>query len=164
VYWVHEICRESLRDECFSRPCWGLGRFAQAQHKPKDAECLACHSDQTLTTDVNGRKVSLYIDADKMKQSVHGGTFACVDCHKDVKSSPHAETPAKVECATCHAEEQTAYQHSYHATARSPTAPLPPPAPTATATRTPCCLPATQIDRLSLNIRRPAAPATGRSS
>jgi cytochrome b subunit of formate dehydrogenase len=98
----------------------GLGRFAQAQHKPKDAECLACHSDQTLTTDVNGRKVSLYIDADKMKQSVHGGTFACVDCHKDVKSSPHAETPAKVECATCHAEEQTAYQHSYHATARKP--------------------------------------------
>src|ERR1035437_1924337 len=76
----------------------GLVQFAQAQHKPKDAECLACHSDQTLTTDVNGRKVSLYIDAGKMKQSVHGGTFACVDCHKDVKSSPHAETPAKVAC------------------------------------------------------------------
>ena len=95
--------------------------FGRAQHKPKDAECLACHSDPTLTTPgADGKPASLYVDADKMKQSVHGGTFACVDCHKDVKSSPHAETPAKITCATCHAEEQTAYSHTYHATAKKP--------------------------------------------
>jgi cytochrome b subunit of formate dehydrogenase/nitrate/TMAO reductase-like tetraheme cytochrome c subunit len=93
---------------------------AQAQHKPKDAECLACHSDPTLTTDVNGKQVSLTVDAEKMKQSIHGGMFACVDCHKDVKSSPHEATPAKVQCAECHADAQAAYRHSYHATAKKP--------------------------------------------
>ena len=31
----------------------------QAAQKPKDADCLACHSDTTLTKDVNGKKVSL---------------------------------------------------------------------------------------------------------
>jgi cytochrome b subunit of formate dehydrogenase/nitrate/TMAO reductase-like tetraheme cytochrome c subunit len=93
---------------------------AQAQHKPKDEECLACHSDTTLTTDVNGRTVSLYVDPARMKQSIHGGMFACVDCHKDIKSSPHETTPAKITCAQCHSEAQAAYQHSFHATAKKP--------------------------------------------
>jgi len=93
----------------------------QAQPKPKDAECLACHADPTLTTtDAHGKTVSLTVDADKMKQSIHGGMFSCVDCHKDVKSSPHANTPAKVTCAQCHADAQAAYRHSYHASAKKP--------------------------------------------
>jgi cytochrome b subunit of formate dehydrogenase/nitrate/TMAO reductase-like tetraheme cytochrome c subunit len=98
-----------------------LGTFASAQHKPADAECLACHSDPTLsTTDANGKPVSLFVDADKEKQSIHGTMFTCVDCHKDVKSSPHDNTPAKITCAQCHADAQNAYQHSLHATARKP--------------------------------------------
>ncbi len=91
---------------------------AAAQPKPKDAECLACHSDPTMTTEAGGRQVSLTVDAAKMQQSVHGGMFACVDCHKDVKSSPHETTPAKVQCAECHADAQAAYAHSYHAKAK----------------------------------------------
>jgi len=92
-----------------------------AQPKPKDAECLACHADPTLTTtDAHGKTVSLTVDAAKLKQSIHGGMFSCVDCHKDVKSSPHANTPAKVQCAECHADAQAAYRHSYHATAKKP--------------------------------------------
>jgi len=95
--------------------------LARAQHKPKDEECLACHADPTLTTtDATGRTVSLTVDAEKFKQSVHGGMFSCVDCHKDVKSSPHATTPAKIACAQCHADAQAAYQHSFHATAKKP--------------------------------------------
>lgn len=90
---------------------------AVAQPKPKDAECLVCHSDPTLTT---GRKASLYVDADKMKASIHGSMFSCVDCHKDVKSAPHENSPAKITCAQCHADAQQAYAHSYHATARKP--------------------------------------------
>ena len=98
-----------------------LAPAAQAQHKPKDAECLACHSDPTLTgTDANGRSVSLYIDTGKMKQSIHGGMFACVDCHTDVKSSPHENTPAKVSCVQCHADADAAYKRSFHATAKKP--------------------------------------------
>ena len=95
--------------------------LARAQHKPKDEECLACHADPTLTaTDAGGRTVNLTVDAEKFKQSVHGGMFSCVDCHKDVKSSPHVTTPAKIACAQCHAGEQAAYQHSFHATAKKP--------------------------------------------
>jgi cytochrome b subunit of formate dehydrogenase len=98
----------------------GWGSVAGAQPKPKDEECLACHSDPTMTTDVGGKKVSLSVDAEKLKQSIHGGMFSCVDCHKDVKTSPHETTPAKVQCAECHAEAQAAYAKSYHAKTKRP--------------------------------------------
>ena len=98
----------------------------QAQHRPKDSECLACHGDKTLTaTDAAGKTVSLYIDEAKAKASIHGSSFACVDCHKDIKSSPHTATPAKVSCAGCHAEVQQKYEHGFHATARKPDGSVP---------------------------------------
>jgi cytochrome b subunit of formate dehydrogenase len=85
--------------------------------KPTNAECLACHSDSTLSHEVNGKPVSLYVDPNKFKDSIHGGMFQCVDCHADLKTSPHEKPPAKVSCATCHADEQAAYDRSFHATA-----------------------------------------------
>ncbi|HEY4380597.1 MAG TPA: cytochrome b/b6 domain-containing protein [Acidobacteriaceae bacterium] len=91
---------------------------AHAQPKPKDAECLACHADATPSAD--GTHTNSAVDATRMKASIHGGIFACVDCHKDVKSAPHADTPAKITCAQCHADAQSAYDHSFHATARKP--------------------------------------------
>ena len=91
---------------------------ARAEQKPKDKDCLACHSDSTLTTEVNGKQVSLYVDESKMKQSIHGGMFACVDCHKDVKGLVHETTPKKITCAECHADAQQAYAHSLHSTAK----------------------------------------------
>jgi len=90
---------------------------AQAHHKIKNEECLACHQDKTLTKDVNGKPVSLFIDSGKMKDSVHGAMFSCVDCHADIKESPHMTTPRKVECAQCHADAVAAYGRSYHARA-----------------------------------------------
>jgi cytochrome b subunit of formate dehydrogenase len=86
--------------------------------KLKDADCLACHSDNTLTKDVNGKQVSVFVDEGKLKQSIHGGMFSCVDCHKDVKSLAHEAPPAKVRCADCHADAQDAYAHSAHGIAR----------------------------------------------
>jgi len=97
--------------------------FAAAAAKPKAApkptndDCLACHGDQTLTHDVNGKAVSLFVDPAKFKDSIHGSMFQCVDCHTDLKTSPHETTPAKVSCATCHADEQAAYDRSFHAKA-----------------------------------------------
>jgi len=85
--------------------------------KPTNDDCLACHGDSTLTHDVNGKPASLYVNPDKFKDSIHGGMFQCVDCHTDLKSSPHETTPAKVSCATCHADEQAAYDRSFHGTA-----------------------------------------------
>ena len=86
-----------------------------AEHKLKDSDCLACHSDSTLTTEVDGKTVSLYVDAAKLKPSIHGAMLACVDCHTDVKSLVHEAAPRKISCAQCHADAQEAYSHSYHA-------------------------------------------------
>jgi len=88
--------------------------LARAQHKPKDADCLACHSDATLSNEEHGKTVSLFVDQKKLKHSIHGDLFACVDCHKDVKDLAHATPPKKVLCADCHADAQTAYEHSSH--------------------------------------------------
>ena len=88
---------------------------AHAAQKLKDEDCLACHGDATLSQDVNGKPVSLFVDQNKFKHSVHGAMFHCVDCHKDVKSLAHEKPPAKVACATCHADAQQAYAHSLHA-------------------------------------------------
>jgi cytochrome b subunit of formate dehydrogenase len=97
----------------------GAPAFAQKSKsapKPSNDECLACHGDN-LTTERNGKPVSLHVDADKFKASIHGAMFQCVDCHTDVKTSMHEGTPAKVLCATCHADQQAAYDRSYHAKA-----------------------------------------------
>jgi len=50
--------------------CWT--HAVDAQPKPKDAECLACHSDPTLASepDAAGKRLSLYVDADKMHASI----------------------------------------------------------------------------------------------
>ena len=85
--------------------------------KPTVDECLACHSDATLTHEVNGKQVSLHVDPQAFKDSIHGSMFTCVDCHSDVKSSAHETPPQKITCATCHAAEQAAYDGSYHAKA-----------------------------------------------
>ncbi|MGC2193465.1 MAG: cytochrome b/b6 domain-containing protein [Terriglobales bacterium] len=88
-----------------------------ASPKPTNEDCLACHGDSTMTKDVNGKQVSLYVNPESFKVSIHGGMFTCVDCHSDVKTSPHEATPARISCATCHADQQAAYDRSYHAKA-----------------------------------------------
>jgi cytochrome b subunit of formate dehydrogenase len=88
---------------------------AASAQKPTSEDCLACHGDASLTKDANGKAVSLFVDADKFKNSMHGGMFSCVDCHTDVKTSPHENAPAKVSCATCHSDQQAAYERSLHA-------------------------------------------------
>jgi cytochrome b subunit of formate dehydrogenase len=85
----------------------------------KSAECLACHNDASLAKDVNGKAVSLHVDEGKFKASIHGGMFACTDCHKDVKAFPHDPAPAKVQCDSCHADEVAAYKASVHGLARA---------------------------------------------
>lgn len=88
---------------------------ARAEHKLKNEDCLACHSDKTLTNGENGKTVSLYVDGSKLSHSIHGSMFTCVDCHKDVKGLGHSTPPKKISCADCHSDAQTAYEHSLHA-------------------------------------------------
>ena len=99
-----------------------LTAFAGAAGKPKAAakmsneECLACHNDATLTKDENGKQVSLHVDDAAFKASIHS-TFGCTDCHADIKAFPHDPTPAMPKCATCHSDQQAAYDHGVHAKA-----------------------------------------------
>ena len=90
---------------------------AKEPPKPNADECLACHSDSTLSHQVAGKTISLYVNPQAFKDSIHGGMFTCVDCHADVKSAGHETAPEKITCAKCHAEEQAAYERSFHAKA-----------------------------------------------
>ena len=90
----------------------------EATPEEKAAECLACHSDSNLIKEENGKQISLHVDEQHFKGSIHGSMFTCTDCHKDVKGFPHDPVPAKVDCATCHDAEVKAYNISLHAIAR----------------------------------------------
>jgi cytochrome b subunit of formate dehydrogenase len=94
-----------------------LAGFAAAQ-KPGNDDCLTCHGDPSLSTEINGKSVSLYVNPEKFKNSIHGNMFTCVDCHTDVKTSPHEHMPAHLTCGACHTAEQTAYDRGLHAQAR----------------------------------------------
>jgi cytochrome b subunit of formate dehydrogenase/5-methylcytosine-specific restriction endonuclease McrA len=87
---------------------------ARAAQKLKDGDCLTCHGDSSLTTEENGKTVSLFVDQAKFKHGIHGSAFTCVDCHKDVKSLAHDKPPEKIRCAQCHADEVTAAAHGIH--------------------------------------------------
>ncbi len=80
-------------------------------------ECLACHSDPTLSKDENGKPISLHVDDAKFKASTHS-VFGCTDCHADIKGFPHDPTPVMPKCANCHADQQAAYDRGVHAQSR----------------------------------------------
>jgi cytochrome b subunit of formate dehydrogenase len=95
--------------------------IAQANGAPKtktikNVECLACHSDASMTKDENGKQVSLHVDEAKFKNSIHS-TFNCTDCHTEINGAPHDPASTKPKCATCHSDEQSKYDHGLHAIA-----------------------------------------------
>ncbi len=77
--------------------------------------CLGCHSDKSLTTKRGARTISLFVDGKKFSSSVHG-SLSCTGCHADLegKDMPHAVPVAKVQCGTCHTEEQQQHSRSLH--------------------------------------------------
>ncbi|HLK33325.1 MAG TPA: cytochrome c3 family protein, partial [Terriglobales bacterium] len=93
-----------------------LAATVGSAQKLTNADCLACHGDNTLSKEENGKQVSLYIDDKKFQGSVHS-VFGCTDCHSDVKAVPHEATRSKPACATCHADQQAAYDRGFHAAA-----------------------------------------------
>lgn len=82
----------------------------------KDSSCMDCHADKDLyKTNANGRAVSLFVDVDKIKASVHK-TNTCVSCHSDITSKhPDDEIAAKpINCASCHKDQSETYGASVH--------------------------------------------------
>ncbi len=76
-------------------------------------DCLACHSDNTLTTERNGKTVSLYVDGQILAHSTHK-KFVCVACHTgfDPNNVPHKEKITPVQCQTCHKNVEA--KHPFH--------------------------------------------------
>ena len=79
----------------------------------QNSDCLACHSDASLTASVQGKTVSLYIPDKTFQQSVHG-VLNCTDCHTDIKSIPHEPVRSAPSCGACHSGEQATYERSIH--------------------------------------------------
>lgn len=91
-----------------------LAPGAAAAEQPANEDCLACHGDADAKR-ADGRTIAVH--ALQFGASVHGG-MACVDCHADLatlKEFPHADTLAKVSCATCHEDIASKYRDSIHA-------------------------------------------------
>jgi predicted CXXCH cytochrome family protein len=89
--------------------CLVVFAFGTASHA--QTECLACHSDATLQ-DAQGHSVG--VDGDKFNASVHG-VLGCNACHADIKSYPHPDKIAPVECKTCHSDQADQLKGSVHA-------------------------------------------------
>jgi cytochrome b subunit of formate dehydrogenase len=90
-------------------------------------ECLACHEDKELTMQKGKKKISLFVDKNKLKKSVHNGAN-CIQCHVgfDPVSIPHTESPVKVQCGGCHKSEQSLYNECLHGKASHKGDPLAP--------------------------------------
>lgn len=85
---------------------------------PANADCLACHEDDSAVR-ADGRPV--VVKSAVFDTSIHAG-LACVDCHADLAKAtefPHPENLAKVSCASCHPEPVEEYRKSMHAKARA---------------------------------------------
>jgi len=76
-------------------------------------DCLACHSDSTLTTERKGKTFSLFVDRAIQKKSPHA-KLICTACHTgfDATNVPHKEKIDPVNCLTCH--KNTVSNHAFH--------------------------------------------------
>jgi len=85
-------------------------------------KCMLCHENPNLQVERNGEKVSLAVDADKFKSSVHGMN-TCTTCHAQQAKIPHDPVATKAEvtrhasesCSLCHTAVVERFKLSEHA-------------------------------------------------
>lgn len=90
-------------------------------------DCEACHGDPGLTTEKQGRTVSLYVNVKRFATSVHKDS-ECIDCHQDadVEEFPHPDSLERVDCGTCHDEAAENFYTGIHGKALKRGAPYAP--------------------------------------
>ncbi len=81
----------------------------------KNQGCLACHGEESFSTERDGKTVSLYVDEVRFSGSVHV-SLACVNCHEDLAGSDgeHGVPVKPVNCGTCHAKAKAKVDESLH--------------------------------------------------
>ncbi len=87
---------------------FSVNLFAQTNE-----DCLSCHSDTDLTMERMGKTISLFVDQNILKNSVHR-KISCVSCHKgfNPEEIPHKEKIEPVRCSNCH--KNAPIKHIFH--------------------------------------------------
>lgn len=77
------------------------------------ADCLACHSDSSLTMEREGKQRSIFVSEAVLNSSPHR-KLVCVACHTgfNPENVPHKEKIEGVNCLTCHKDVQ--FKHTFH--------------------------------------------------
>lgn len=77
------------------------------------SDCLACHSDQSITKEKDGKQISLFVDEAILNKSPHK-KLVCVACHTgfDPGNIPHKNKIQTVTCLTCH--KDVPFKHTFH--------------------------------------------------
>jgi hypothetical protein len=87
--------------------------------------CLTCHADPELTRTLDdGATVSLHVDGEALRGSVHGAKLRCTDCHPGMQEMPHPEkrhanaaafhASFRDACKSCHFENYTKLLDGMH--------------------------------------------------
>jgi cytochrome b subunit of formate dehydrogenase len=104
---------------------------AAQQSRPENRECLNCHggaeiatlSPELRLTMVAQEEAAALEEAPEQRPELYLGPgayigvheeLACVDCHVDATSLPHARTLAPAQCGSCHAGPVDEYDASVH--------------------------------------------------
>ncbi|HZY10289.1 MAG TPA: cytochrome B, partial [Bacteroidota bacterium] len=76
-------------------------------------DCLACHSDQSLTMEKAQKSVSLFVDENVLSSSAHK-KLLCTACHTGFNPNevPHKESIKPINCMNCHKDAPA--KHSFH--------------------------------------------------
>jgi len=101
--------------------------FAGKINAQSNEDCLACHSDKTLTKIRDKKTVSLFVDESVIGKSRHG-KLPCISCHTEAKVTdfPHPENMEVVNCGSCHKKAEVQYALSIHGQAMKFKAPYAP--------------------------------------
>ncbi len=80
-------------------------------------DCLDCHDDEEFTKNEGTRVISLHVDIDQYRNSIHGQQdIGCIDCHADLEDfdGDHEEELDDVDCTMCHDDIAEIYAGSLH--------------------------------------------------
>lgn len=91
----------------------GLVIFPSNINAQSVEDCLSCHNDNELTMEKKGKTISLFVDENVYKSSIHS-KLSCVACHKGFSAEdiPHAKNIKEVNCISCHSNSLT--KHKFH--------------------------------------------------
>ncbi len=78
-------------------------------------KCMKCHSNKDLSKTVDGKKISLFVDYNHFKGSVHSNN-SCIKCHTNISNSnnPVCKNSGRVDCSICHQTQVEDYKISIH--------------------------------------------------